>query len=229
MPIREAESPEIRSMTGVHLYHFFLSNCAQRLALTLAEKNIDFEAHSINLLTKANTQDDYFRVNPAGLVPALVHDGIVVTESIEILRYLEERFPHPTLYPADPAAKQEVDHWMDEATNHHNGVIKTYMYVVAFDGHKSPEEMQRYLEKKRADAAAAEFHQRTSAGFSDEQVIDAESQLFALFDRLEASLSDQTWLVADEYSCADIAWFVQYFLMSRTSVIDFRNYPRIQN
>ncbi|MDG2050393.1 MAG: hypothetical protein P8M78_09545 [Myxococcota bacterium] len=77
-------------------------------------------------------------------------------------------------------------------------MIKTYIYAVAFGGHKSPEAMQRYLEKQRADTAAAEFHQRASAGFSEEQVIDAESQLFALFDRLEANLSDQTWLVADE-------------------------------
>ena len=35
-------------------------------------------------------------------------------------------------------------------------------------------------------------------------------------------------MVGDEYSYADIAWFVQYFLMSRTGVIDFGNYPQIR-
>ncbi len=227
MPIREAEDPEIRSMTGIHLYHFFLSNCAQRVALALAEKGLDFEPHSVNLLARANTQDDYFRINPAGLVPALVHDGLVVTESIDILRYLEERFPALPLYPSDRAAKVEVDDWMDGATRNHNRVIKTYMYAVALGGQKSPEEMQRYLEKQKADQDAAEFHRRASAGFSEAQVILAEADLFGFFDRLESTLADHSWLVADEYSYADIAWFVQYFLMSRTGVIDFRNYPGI--
>ena len=117
MPIREAESPQIRSRTGIHLDHFFLSNCAQRVALAWAEKTIDFEAHSINLLTRVNTRDEYFRINPAGLVPALVHDVLIVTESIDIQRYLEDRFPDPALYPLDPAEKKRVDQWMDEATN----------------------------------------------------------------------------------------------------------------
>ena len=52
VPIREAGDPLIRSMTGLHLYHFFLSNCAQRVSLALAEKGLDFTPHAINLLAK---------------------------------------------------------------------------------------------------------------------------------------------------------------------------------
>ncbi|MDG2333735.1 MAG: glutathione S-transferase family protein [Myxococcota bacterium] len=229
MPIRDAEDPEIRSMKGIHLYHFFLSNCAQRVALALGEKDLDFVAHSINLLARANTRDAYFRTNPAGLVPALVHDGVVITESIDILRYLEEQFPDSPLYPTDPTERRRVDGSMDEATENHNGVIKTYMYAVALGGKKSSEEMQNYLEKQTADTGAAEFHQRATAGFSEEEVLEAETSLFAFLDRIESELSEHRWLVGDDYSFADIAWFVQYFLMSRTGVIDFRNYPKIRN
>ena len=215
-------------MKGIHLYHFFLSNCAQRVSLALAEKDLAFTPHSVNLLARANTKDDYFEINPAGLVPALVRDGVVITESIDILRYLEERFPEPPLYPSDATARREVDGWMDEATNNHIGVIKTYMYAIAFGGEKSPEEMQRYLEKQRTDAGTAKFHQRASAGFSEDEILAAETDLFAFFDRIESELDQHQWLVGDEYSYADIAWFVQYFLMSRTGVIDFGNYPQIR-
>ena len=56
--------------------------------------------------------------------------------------------------------------------------------------------------------------------------------MFAFFDLLESDFEQHPWLVGDEYSYADIAWFVQYFLMSRTGVIDFENYvcpiPRIR-
>ena len=109
MPVCEATDPEVRSMTGIHLYHFFLSNCAQRVSLTLAEKGLEFTPHSVNLIAKENTKDDYFRINPAGLVPALVHDGVVITESIDILRYLEEQFPEPPLYPSGMTARRQVD------------------------------------------------------------------------------------------------------------------------
>ena len=70
------------------------------------------------------------------------------------------------------------------------------MYAIAFGGHQSPGELKRYLEKPKTDPTAAEFHQRVSDGFSAEQILNA-----------------------------DIVWFVQYFLMSRTGIIDFRNDP----
>jgi len=228
MPIREAQDPEIRSMKGIHLYHFFLSNCAQRVALALAEKGLEFTPHANNLLAKENTKDAYFRINPVGLVPALVHDGVVVTESIDILRYLEEQFPEPSLYPKDAGLRSVVDDWMDEATNQHNGVIKTYMYAMAFGGEKSPEEMEAYLAKQKSDQDVAEFHQQATAGFSEERILEAERDLFALFDRVETELDSHRWLVGDDFTYADVAWFVQYFLMSRTGVVDFAQYPHIR-
>ena len=151
-----------------------------------------------------------------------------MTESIDILRYLEERFPEPPLYPQDAAARRKVDDWMDEATHNHIGVIKTYMYAIAFGGKKSPEEMHRYLKKQKADADTAQFHQRATSGFSEPEVIAAEVALFAFFDRLESELEKHQWLVGEEYSYADIAWFAQYCLMSRTGVVDFQNYSQIR-
>jgi glutathione S-transferase len=215
-------------MTGIHLYHFFLSNCAQRVSLTLAEKGLELTPHYVNLIAKENTKDDYFRINPTGLVPALVHDSMVITESIDILRYLEEQFPEPPLYPSGMTARRQVDDWMDEATNNHNGVIKIYMYALVFGGEKSPGEMRRYLENQKEDLDLAEFSQRASAGFSDAQIVAAERDLFALFDRLESELGQHRWLVGSVYSYADIAWFVQHFLMWRTGVINFVNYPNIR-
>ena len=47
------------------------------------------------------------------------------TESIDILRYLEEQFPEPSLYPTGDDARKEVEAWMNEATENHIGVIKT--------------------------------------------------------------------------------------------------------
>ena len=116
MPVCENDDPDIRSMRGIHLYQYFLSNCAQRVCIALEEKGLAWTPHPINLFTQENTREEYFRINPKGLVPALVHDGVVITESIDILRYIEERFPEPALYPPDDAERRKVDEWMNLAT-----------------------------------------------------------------------------------------------------------------
>ncbi|WP_210529224.1 glutathione S-transferase family protein [Rubellimicrobium arenae] len=46
---------------------------------------------------------EYRAINPMGKVPALVHDGIVVTEVPAILSYLAESFPQAGLMPEDRA------------------------------------------------------------------------------------------------------------------------------
>lgn len=226
MPIRKTTDPGINSMSGLHLYQFFMSNCAQRVCLTLEEKGLDWTPHSINLFRGENNREEYYRINPRGLVPALVHDGVVITESIDILRYLDEHFPEPSLYPADPEQRRQVDEWMDLATENHVGVIKTYMYSSTGVSKKS-EAMDQYRDEQE-DPQLVEFHAEAVGGFSESRVLAAERELFAFFDRLERELGQHRWLVGDEFSYADIAWFVQYFLMLRLGLVNFENYPNIR-
>jgi len=58
------------------------------------------------------------RLNPLGKVPVLVYDDEVVVDSSAIVRWLEARWPEPSLLPADPAARAYCDlieEWADEA------------------------------------------------------------------------------------------------------------------
>ncbi len=228
MPVFENTDPDIRSMKGLHVYHYFLSNCAQRVTLALEEKGQDWTPHAINLFTQENTTDEYFRINPKGLVPALVHDGAVVTESIDILRYIEEQFPEPPLYPSDPEQRREVDNWMDAATENHVRVVKTFMYSTVLGASKKPGMMENYL-KKQEDEELIAFHRETLSGFDQNRVLEAERNLFAFYDGMEKELGLHQWLVGDEFSYADIAWFVTYFMNRRVGAVDFRNYPNIRN
>ncbi len=228
MPVYDNTDPAIKSMQGLHAYYYFLSNCAQRVTIALEEKGLPWTAHAINLFTQENTSDEYFRINPKGLVPALVHDGVVVTESMDILRYLEERFPDPPLYPADPDQRRQTDRWMDSATENHVAVVKTFMYSQILGASKKQEMMEHYLEKQD-DQELIAFHQQTLAGFSQDQVDAAERRLFGFYDDIEQTLGQHPWLVGDSFSYADIAWFVTYFMNRRVGAVDFRNYPRIRD
>lgn len=76
--------------------------CA-RVRIVLAEKGLDFETVAIDLSDRPAW---LFEKNPRGKVPVLEEDGgLVLPESVVIMEYLEERFPEPALWPADPAER----------------------------------------------------------------------------------------------------------------------------
>jgi len=58
-----------------------------RARWTLQELGIDFEAVTVNLLAGEHRRPDFLRFNPAGKVPALVDDDLVLTESVAIALY----------------------------------------------------------------------------------------------------------------------------------------------
>jgi glutathione S-transferase len=75
--------------------------CA-RVRIVLAEKGVPHEPVEIDL---RNRPAWIYEKNPRGRVPVLEEDTLVLPESEVIMEYLEERFPEPALFPADPAAR----------------------------------------------------------------------------------------------------------------------------
>jgi glutathione S-transferase len=75
--------------------------CA-RVRIVLAEKGLEWETVVVEL-------DDrpawIYEKNPAGRVPVLEEDGLVLPESLVIMAYLDERYPEPPLLPADAAER----------------------------------------------------------------------------------------------------------------------------
>ncbi|WP_395006779.1 glutathione S-transferase N-terminal domain-containing protein [Undibacterium sp.] len=72
---------------------------SQRCRLVLFEKGMDFEIRDVDLFNKP---EDISTMNPYGQVPILVERELVLYESNIINEYIDERFPHPQLMPADP-------------------------------------------------------------------------------------------------------------------------------
>ena len=78
---------------------------AARARLVLAEKDVPYEPVEIDL---ADRPAWLYEKNPAGRVPVLEDDGVVIPESRVIAEYLEERYPEPALLPPDPADRALV-------------------------------------------------------------------------------------------------------------------------
>jgi glutathione S-transferase len=84
---------------------------AARARVVLAEKGLDYDAVEIDL-------DDrpawLYEKNPLGRVPVYEEDGgLVLPESRVIMEYLEERYPEPPLWPADPAERALGRLWLE--------------------------------------------------------------------------------------------------------------------
>ncbi len=75
---------------------------SQRCRFVLFEKGMDFEIRDIDLYHKP---EDIAVMNPYGQVPILVERELVLYESNIINEYIDERFPHPQLMPADPVMR----------------------------------------------------------------------------------------------------------------------------
>ncbi|MEM6305889.1 MAG: glutathione S-transferase family protein [Pseudomonadota bacterium] len=100
------------------LFHVPLSPFCRKVRLSLAEKKIEVEL----VEEKYWEQDpDFMRRNPAGKVPVLRLDGIMMAESAAICEYIEDTRPEPALLPKDPVQRLEVRRlvsWFDDKFHH---------------------------------------------------------------------------------------------------------------
>ncbi|XP_039207560.1 maleylacetoacetate isomerase isoform X2 [Crotalus tigris] len=92
------------------LYTYFRSSCSWRVRIALALKGITYEQASINLIKDGGQQmtSDFQAVNPMQQVPAIKIDGIILSQSLAIIEYLEDTRPLPRLLPQDPKKRAMV-------------------------------------------------------------------------------------------------------------------------
>ncbi len=80
------------------LYHF--PGACSRVTMTALEKaGADYEDEMVNLMKGAHMQPDYQRANPRGKVPALIVDGLLLTENAAILNWIDMTYPKAGLLP----------------------------------------------------------------------------------------------------------------------------------
>ncbi len=101
---------EIPVDDGIVLYTYWRSSAAYRVRIGLELKGLAWEARPVHLVRDGGEQhrDAYRALNPQQQVPTLLHEGHVLTQSLALLEYLDERFPQVPLLPADAAGRARV-------------------------------------------------------------------------------------------------------------------------
>ena len=127
----------------MELYTYFRSSAAYRVRIALNLKGLKADYRYVHLVKDGGQQHKpgYLAVNPQGMVPALVDNGHVLTQSLAIIEYLEETHPQPPLLPKDALGRARV---------------RALAQIVACDIHPlNNQRILKYLEKEfGADEAA---------------------------------------------------------------------------
>src|SRR6267142_2759732 len=80
---------------------------SHRCRFVLYEKGMDFQVIDVDLYNKP---EDIAVMNPYNRLPVLVERDLILYESNIINEYIDERFPHPQLMPADPVMRAPARH-----------------------------------------------------------------------------------------------------------------------
>lgn len=216
----DIRTQEVLGWQGVHLLHFRFSSCSQKTRIFLKLKGIEWQSHHLNLAKQANYEDWFLGVNPRGLVPVLVHDGDVHIESNDILQYLDQTFPEPSLIPDTLEAEITV-HLQEEDDLHlairaiTMGFLSPKALVQKDDKLLDNYEQNRGTLQGQVDphkAVEIQFWQNfADQGITEEQALDAAMSFHEVYSRFESSLSQGEFLLGDQLTLVDIAWYIYTF------------------
>ncbi|EQB12797.1 maleylacetoacetate isomerase [Sphingobium lactosutens] len=95
-------------MSDILLHGYYRSTASYRVRIALNLKGLPYRQQSHHLRKGEQKAPAYRALNPQAMVPALEIDGAVLTQSLAICDYLDERQPDPPLLPSDPILRAKV-------------------------------------------------------------------------------------------------------------------------
>ncbi|HEY4340464.1 MAG TPA: glutathione S-transferase family protein [Steroidobacteraceae bacterium] len=195
---------------ALELYHHGSSACAAKVRFALAEKRLPWTGHYIDILAGEQFAPEFLAINPKGVVPVLVHDGVVIPESTVICEYVEEIFPEHPIYPPSPLERARVRIWTKAVDEELHPACSAITYIVSHrhtilrSGAGSFEE---FLSKGASEGTAARSlkWQYIQEGLAAPGAADKIRLYDVYLHKMEQVLRGQPWLVGTDFSMADIA------------------------
>lgn len=97
---------------SIRIHYSPLSQHSRRVRVAAMELGLDIDWRLIDFAKGENRAAEYLQKNPAGKVPTLDDDGLVLWESNAIMAYLADKKPQANLYPTDARARAQVNQWL---------------------------------------------------------------------------------------------------------------------
>ena len=183
------------------LYHNAMSVCAQKVRVALAEKGIAYTGYDLDIRAGECRTPAYLALNPNGVVPTLVVDGVAVTESTIICEYLDDAFPDVPLRPADPIVRTAMRLWTIKPDAGMHKAFGLLSFAVAFRLQDSSKQMAN----RKPSEAINDLMDVMKHGLDSPEIALRIGVVSKLLHDMSARLADHDWLAGDAFSLADIA------------------------
>lgn len=89
----------------ISLYSAHMDPYSHRVRIVVQEKEA---AHDLILINEDEPSEDFLALSPYQALPVLVDRDLVLFDTMSILEYMDERYPHPPLMPVDPAERAKI-------------------------------------------------------------------------------------------------------------------------
>ncbi len=214
----------------LELYHAGLTSCSKKSRHCLREKGLDYESRFVSIPDFEHHRPEYLSLNPAGVVPTLVHDGHPIAESGVINEYLDEVFPDPPLTPKDPRARARMRVFAKMADEYGLPAIRvptwTRIKTEALAAMRE-DEFEAMIDGTPIVDHRDKMRALRSGGFDEKEFRASAAVMDYLYKRCEQALADGPYLAGDMFTLADIALlpYLDGFLRTRPELLD--GHPRV--
>ncbi|MED5356274.1 MAG: glutathione S-transferase [Pseudomonadota bacterium] len=218
---------------GIHLYHFPLSLDSQKVRQGLEELGVQWQSHPVLLSAHQQFLPSYVRINSRCVVPTLVIDGKVTTDTINMLDLLAARFGAANqCFEISEAERALVNYWVDKAAGlfiealtygHVEGVKKPFPLGNASESGRSHRDkvdlLTGLIETYKNDPTVKTAYEKKRAVIeATQEAMVAPGQMSAIVDATRVELEDLAhqlasgqfahggWLASDAFSLADVQW-----------------------
>lgn len=196
----------------LELYHHGSSACAAKVRFALAEKDLEWKSHYIDILAGEQFDESYLKINPKAIVPTLVHDGKIIPESTVICEYVEGAFPETKhLYPADPYLLALIRIWTKAVDEELHPSCSALTYVLSHRHTILRNGIGSFEDFLKAGSEQDGITYRTLKWQWIQQGLEAPgaADKIRLYDgylhKMEKALQNSDWLVGNAFTIADVA------------------------
>tara|TARA_R110002096_G_scaffold49157_1_gene130149 strand:- start:13024 stop:13941 length:918 start_codon:yes stop_codon:yes gene_type:complete len=250
--IEQPPSPLVPRLAGVHLFGFDGAPCSQRVSFALAEKGLKrcgrapwaddkpgslsappghYLFREVSLIKHENMTAAFAQIQPNMVIPALVHDGRLVIESMDIIDYLDKVWPENPLFPAEPGAAGLCRELVDEGKALHVAIrYVSFHWSLGSIGKTdaaTQAEIAR-LQRSGSPEQLAEFYAKFNNDDIDEATFRGHLQaLESAYEIQQRRLESdgRPYLTGEQFTMADIIWSIKVLRLIECGYPLQRNFP----
>jgi glutathione S-transferase len=173
----------------LELYHALISTCSQKVRLVLAEKQLAWKSHALSFASGDHLSAEYLKMNPNGVVPTLLDDGVPIVDSSVINEYLEDVYPDRPVRPRNPKEAARMRAWRQYIDEVPTPAIRPPSFNAFFVPHWASMTDEEFFEYTERLPLRKHFYRKMGrTGFSQADIDEALDKLGQTLRRMEQSL-----------------------------------------